>query len=150
MKSDAFAGIIDFAIAREEEAHAFYADLATKVKNPNMQSVFREFAQEELGHKARLQGIKAGKVNPDVSREIKDLKLADYTVEVEATADIDYQHALILAMKKEKAAFRLYNDLASTVADAGLKSVFKALAQEEAKHKLRFEIEYDDNILSEN
>jgi rubrerythrin len=53
-------------------------------------------------------------------------------------------------MKKEKAAFKLYTDLATSVSDENLRSVFKMLAQEEAKHKLRFEIEYDENILSEN
>jgi hypothetical protein len=31
--------------------------------------------------------------------------------------------------------------------DPGLQRVFKGLAQEEAKHKLRFEIEYDDHVL---
>jgi hypothetical protein len=28
--------------------------------------------------------------------------------------------------------------------------VFSALAQEEAKHKLRFELEYDDFVMTEN
>ena len=31
-----------------------------------------------------------------------------------------------------------------------LKQTFLGLAQEEAKHKLRFEVEYDDVILAEN
>lgn len=53
-------------------------------------------------------------------------------------------------MKKEKAAFRLYNDLASTVKDRALRETFLALAQEEARHKLRFEIAYDEEILREN
>ena len=34
--------------------------------------------------------------------------------------------------------------------DAELKSLFLRLAQEEAKHKLHFEIEYDEHILTEN
>ena len=63
---------------------------------------------------------------------------------------MDYQHVLILAMKREKAAFKLYTDLAAAVDDAGIKAAFESLAQEEAKHKLRFEVEYDDNILIEN
>jgi rubrerythrin len=57
---------------------------------------------------------------------------------------------LILAMKKEKIAFRLYNDLASASTDEPSKKLFLMLAQEEAKHKLRFEVEYDSNILKEN
>ena len=31
-----------------------------------------------------------------------------------------------------------------------MRELFLSLAQEEAKHKLRFEIEYDDMILTEN
>jgi rubrerythrin len=52
-------------------------------------------------------------------------------------------------MKKEKAAFKLYSDLASSTDDENVKTMFLALAQAEAKHKLRFEIEYDD-MLAEN
>ena len=63
---------------------------------------------------------------------------------------MDYQDALILAMKREKAAFRLYTDLAAATDDADLKSTFEALAQEEARHKLKIEIEYDDRILQDN
>ena len=84
------------------------------------------------------------------AKKIVDLKIADYVVDIEISTDMDYQQALIVAMKKEKAAFRLYTNLANIVDDPNLSTVFQALAQEEAKHKLRFEIEYDDNILSEN
>jgi rubrerythrin len=59
---------------------------------------------------------------------------------------MDYQDALIVAMKKEKAAFRLYMDLADFTGDEGLKALLVMMAQEEAKHKLRFEVEYDENF----
>jgi len=58
--------------------------------------------------------------------------------------------ALILAMKREKSAFKLYTDLSNLVKDQDIKELFRSLAQEELKHKLRFELEYDDNILGEN
>jgi rubrerythrin len=82
--------------------------------------------------------------------KVQDLKIGDYLVDQKPNPELDYQEALILAMKKEKAAFRLYSDLADVTEDEKLRQVFQALAQEEAKHKLRFEIEYDDNILTEN
>ncbi len=53
-------------------------------------------------------------------------------------------------MKKEKAAFRLYLDLAERTENQDIKDVFMTLAQEESKHKLRFEIEYDQHVLREN
>ena len=63
--------------------------------------------------------------------------------------NLNYRDALVLAMKKEKAAFKLYSILAECMNDQVLKTTFLALAQEEAKHKLRFELEYDD-LLTEN
>jgi rubrerythrin len=45
-------------------------------------------------------------------------------------------------MKKEKAAFRLYMDLSDRASDLSMKELFMALAVEESKHKLRFEVEY--------
>jgi rubrerythrin len=149
-KATSVDAILDFAIEREEESHQFYTNLARVVEREEMKRVFERFAREELGHKEKLLGIKSGKIMMPAARKIADLKIADYVVDVEFGSDLDYQHALIIAMKKEKAAFRLYTNLANIVDDSNLSSVFQALAQEEAKHKLRFEIEYDDNILSEN
>lgn len=53
-------------------------------------------------------------------------------------------------MNKEKASFRLYTNLSERAPNAELKNLFLMLAQEEAKHKLRFEIEYDEYVLKEN
>ena len=53
-------------------------------------------------------------------------------------------------MKKEKAAFRMYSSLAERAENPEIRKVFLMLAQEESKHKLAFEIEYDDYILKEN
>ena len=50
--------ILDFAITQELAAHRFYLDLVGRTKNPAMRQVFEEFAQEELGHKAKLENVK--------------------------------------------------------------------------------------------
>jgi len=141
---------LDFAIQGEEEAYHFYTDLAAKAEKPWMRSVFEGFAKEEQGHKAKLEGVKKGHQLKPAEQKILDLKIGDYLVDIEPTGELDYQQALIVAMKKEKAAFRLYSDIAATIPDAGLREMFQALAQEEAKHKLRFEVEYDDHVLREN
>ena len=142
--------ILDFAIAGEQEAHDFYMDLAKKVERPGMEGLFTQFAREELGHKRRLESIKQGTRSFVPSKQVVDLKIGDYLVEVAPSATLTYQNALILAMKREKAAFQLYTDLAAETDDAEMKAIFEGLAQEEAKHKLRFEVEYDDMILTEN
>jgi len=141
--------ILDFAIKNEEEAADFYTDLAKRVDWAGMKDVFEGFAKEEKNHKAKLLEIKAGKRMVAAERKIMDLKMSDYLVDVEPTPQMDYQSALILAMKREKMAYKMYNHLAGIVG-GDLKTLFLSLAQEEAKHKLRFEVEYDDYILREN
>lgn len=142
--------VLDFAIEREEEAAQTYLKLAKSSKRPGMKGLFEQFALEEKGHRAKLQGIKEGKLMLAAKKKVADLMIGDYLVEVEASGDLDYQQALIFAMKKEKAAFKLYHALAAQMDDPGLKQIFLGLAQEEAKHKLRFEIEYDDVVMAEN
>ena len=142
--------VLDFAISEEEAAAEFYSGLAERSEHPSMKRVFEDFAREEQGHKAKLLAVKAGEFTGGADGEVPDLKIGDYLVDVEPGPDLDYQSALIVAMKKEKVAFKLYTDLAATTGDAGLKETFLALAQEEAKHKLRFELEYDDYVLTEN
>jgi rubrerythrin len=141
--------VLDFAIKNEEEARDFYNDLADKVDNEAMRTIFHGFAHEEEGHKAKLLKVKESGTFGSSSKKVLDLKIGNYLVDVEAKPDISYQDALIVAMKKEKAAFKLYMDLAQSTDDSELNSLMLALAQEEAKHKLRFEIEYDDNFMKE-
>lgn len=115
-----------------------------------MQKVFKQFAREEEAHKRKLLNVKEGKKLKEAEKKITDLKISDYLVERQPSPDMDYQDALILAMQKEKASCRLYNVLAESATNEDLQNIFLSLAQEEAKHKLRFEIEYDQEILKEN
>lgn len=151
LRSESLDRILDYAIAREIEASQFYTDLAAMMTTEAMKQVFRDFAREEMGHKARLEDVKQGEYALDPPEmEIVGLGLADYLVEAEPSPDMNYADALILAMKKEKAAYRLYMDMAVSLGSGELAEMFRALAAEEARHKLRFEIEYDDVVLKED
>lgn len=142
--------ILDFAMAREQESVDFYNNLSEKARNEEMKKVFQEFAMEEVKHKARLQKIKDEGIMEISDEKVQDLKISDYTVNMTPSPDMSYEEALILAMNKEKAAYKLYMKLSTKTDDANLKDVFLSLAQEESKHKLRFEIEYDEFVLREN
>jgi len=142
--------ILDFAIGKEEEAVQLYTRLAGQTRKSWMRQVFEEFANEERGHKEKLLAIKQGKLLLPAAEKVMDLKIGDYLMDVEPSPDLDYQDALVLAMKEEKAAFKLYSELAAATDDDALRATLLALAQEEAKHKLRFEIEYDEHILTED
>ena len=142
--------VLDFAIESEQKAVDFYHQLADRVKNEDMKNIFLEFAQEEVAHKAKLKKIKEEKVFIASSESISDLKISDYVDSVVIKPDMSYQEALIVAMNREKAAFNLYTRLSKKTNVPELQNIFKMLAQEESKHKLRFEIEYDENVLKEN
>jgi rubrerythrin len=142
--------ILEFAINEEAAAAKFYRELAEKVEKPWMKNVLISFAKEEEGHKKKLERVLTQGFSAAAAKAVTDLKISDYLVDIEASDDISYQDALIVAAKKEKAAFRLYSDLAEKMDDPELKQVLLFLAQEEAKHKLRFEVEYDEQILLEN
>ena len=143
--------ILDFAIAREIEAAEFYTALAAKMDAPAMKQAFVDFAKEEQGHRARLEAVKRGEYSFGTgAKQLMGLGLADYLVDAEPSEDMSYAEALVLAMKKEKAAFRLYTDLASAAQGDALRDLFLSLAAEEARHKLRFEVEYDDHVMKED
>ena len=142
--------ILEFAITSEQEAVDFYTNLASHSRNDHMKKVFIDFAQEEMKHKVRLTSIKDSNSFKMPDEKVRDLKIADYLVDVKPTPDMTYADALVLAMKKEKNAFRLYLLLSEETDDPSMKAVFISLAQEESKHKLKFELEYDEYILKEN
>ena len=138
--------ILDFAIAKEQEAHDLYAGLADTVERPAMREVFRDLAQEELGHKQKLEAIRGGELSGFVDERVEDLKVADYLIDVESEPDMDYRSTLVFAMKAEARAEALYLGLAAAARDTSVRDVFQGLAREEAAHKRSFETEYDDLI----
>jgi rubrerythrin len=142
--------ILDFAIEREQQAADFYSSFAERASSAPMKEMLLGFSEEEMRHKGKLKSVKVGDKLLNADQHVQDLKISDYLVEVEPTPDISLQDALIVAMKREKAAYRLYSDMAKNIDDPELKMMFLGLAQEEAKHKLYFEVQYDDQIMRDN
>lgn len=112
--------------------------------------MFSQFAKEEQGHKRKLQNVQKTGGLPKASRHTKNLKISDYMVEVDPEKEMGLQDAIILAMQREKKAFRLYSDMEELTDDQEIQQLFEFLANEEAKHKLRFEVQYDEIILTDN
>lgn len=142
--------ILDYAIGQEQQAADFYADMAQRTERGGMKDIFMEFSIEEGRHRDKLLEVKQGDRELRAHQDVIDLKLSDYLVEVEPHAHISYQDALIIAMKRERAAFRLYSDMAEKVDAKELRELFMGLAKEEARHKLFFESEYDERVLKDN
>lgn len=144
--------VLSFAIQQEEEAARFYEEQAEKMNRPEMRKVFLEFAKEEDVHKAKLLAIQKEPQTLSVPQQkVMNLKIADY---VQAAPPVGpymtYVEMLMVAMLREKEAFKLYSYLANATEDERLRTVFLVLAGEEAKHKLRLELEYDQEMGGEN
>jgi rubrerythrin len=151
MNFDSVNEILDFAIQKEQEAADYYTELSQKMDTQWMKETFLNFAAEEKGHKTKLLEVKKGNMLLGEKSNVMDLKISDYIAQEDPeTQDFIYQDALIIAMLREKASFKLYTDLAHRVKDPAVKDIFSKLALEEAKHKLRFELEYDQYVLTQN
>ena len=134
--------VLDFAINSEIEAQDLYKKLADFVEKPEMAEVLSDLALEELRHKIKLEAVKAGEIEID-EEEVGNLGIADNAEDVIPDAKMSYLDLLVMGIKREEAARKLYTDLAKITQGRELRDIFLKLAQEEANHKLRFEIEYD-------
>jgi len=142
-----FKEVITFAIRKEAEAYNLYTTYSQLVKNPGTKVMFQELAKEEQKHREMLQRVEKKDVSEYELKKIPDMKISDFVDEQEFSPDMDYASALRLAIKREESSLRLYNHLTEGTENPELEKLFSALAQEESKHKLRLESEYDDNVL---
>ncbi|MFC1676369.1 ferritin family protein [Planctomycetota bacterium] len=142
--------ILEHAISREVDAYYFYMAIAEHVEDPEMSKVLREFAAEEIDHKKKLELelLKVGHtipVDPELPKPTRDNYIISNT---DKPLDMEYIDILLLAIEKEKASFRTYIELLATVHDPQSREVLLEIAEEEVKHKMRFEIEY--GLLTKN
>jgi rubrerythrin len=95
-----------------------------------------------LQHRIRLEAIRVGEVTIQ-EEEVGSLGIAETLEAAEPKANLTYAQALVVAMQREKNAFRFYTRLASITRDKDVSDMLSKLAQEETQHKLQLEIEYD-------
>ena len=145
-----FEEVISFAIEKEAGAVALYEAASKMVKRTSAKAMFDEFAAEERKHREILENLEKQDVSEYTLEKIPDMKISDYLHDVEFRPDMDYQDILILAMKREEKSKSLYTHLANITDDPEMKKLFQALVQEEAKHKLKLETEYDEYVMTEN
>jgi rubrerythrin len=134
--------ILDYAIEQEADANRLYNHLAQEVKKVELRTALENFAIDEYRHKLRLEGVRDGDVEL-TSEQIGTLNYAETLKEVKLRPEMSYPELLAYAIKKEAEAERLYTKLAQLNTQEHIKELFTLLAQEEARHKLNLEIEYD-------
>lgn len=153
MEITRFHEILDFAVEREKEAVQFYSDLRKKAKFTAHKEMLQELENMEKGHILTLEKMRAKSGDNKVNKVVSNLKIGDYLIPEEEDMKPDsYPNILLIAIKREEKAHRLYINLSERMAteDPELSKLFAVLAAEEADHKLRFETLYDRDVLKEN
>jgi rubrerythrin len=145
-----FDEIIDFAIESEMNEIEFYSELAEHMMRKNVKQLFRNIALEKTARMLQLENMKDLGLLLNIE-DVQDLKIAGTFKYIDfSKKTLSYQEALIMAMNKEKKKFILYQELADCAIDEECKQTFLSLANQEARQKLKLEIEYDEYILLEN
>jgi rubrerythrin len=150
MNFESINDIIDFAIQKEQEAVDFYLSASKEESMSGSKEMLIEFSEEEKKHRKILEALKdkgyAEGVEDYEFKWIKDIKRSDYMDDMVYKPGMGYRDILVLAIKREEAALKLYNKLLAKAESENAKKVFKILCQEEAKHKLGLETMYDDHM----
>jgi len=143
-KTDSYEEVLEFAIDREIDANQFYLALASRADSEEIREDFVELAQEELEHKAKLE-LELMKMGKTVEiKQPPETPQREYIISNnQSLLDMDYEDILKLGIEKEDAAFRLYVNLVPNAYDSESREMLLGLVQEEIRHKLRFQIEYD-------
>jgi rubrerythrin len=142
-KFDNLGEVLQFAISLEQMSYEFYIDLSKRTASDVMKKVLLDFADEEKGHKQRLERIVG--VAENISTDtLNPEELSRYIAAVPIPENMTYEQAIKIAMNKEHAAMMLYQILAKMTEEKALRDVLELLAVEEAHHKRRFEKEYHE------
>lgn len=147
MDEKEFQEVVRFTIEKEIGTYNLYTMCGQIARYSGAKELFEELAKEEKGHRKLLENLSIERVEQAKLKAVQDLRISDYLIEVECMPDSSYADILRLVMKNEEHSVKLYNDLKESCTDEDLKNLFAFLAQEEAKHKLKFEKIYDEEIL---
>jgi len=147
MEEKQFKEIIKFAIDKELRAYDFYTSASQVAKYSGAKELFSDLAKEEVGHRKMLEKLDTEKITKARIEPVPNLKISEYMVDVEFKPDLSYADILRAAMKMEERSLKLYTDMKESNKDKDLNRFFTLLANEEAKHKLRLEKIYDEEIL---
>lgn len=145
-----FNEILDFAVDREKEAVQFYRDLQQEAKFEGQKEFLKELENMEMGHIVIIENLRKKMPSEMQIIKVPNLTISEYLVSDIEHLDLTYQNILIIAMKREEMAVKLYTDMSIKFPDSELSTLFSKLASEEAGHKFKFERLYDEWISKGN
>jgi rubrerythrin len=137
--------LIDFAIAQENEAYAFYKAAAGKVSNPGVKQLFLELAEDEYGHANLLEMYRDNKsLSAIFKTQHIDYKIAETQDMPVLSITMKPAEAIAIAMKREQQAAELYRAFAANAVNGSEKEALEDLANMEMGHKHKLENAFVD------
>lgn len=137
--------ILHFALAKEQSSQQFYLDLSQAVSSPVAQGVFTALANEESRHieSVETELFKMGYTLRKETAQPRETEPSGRLTLDDEAKQMTFLDALRLAMEKERAAFRLFAELMAVTEEPEAREVLAELAEEEVRHLLRLEKEYE-------
>ncbi len=135
--------IIERAIKNEEEAYAFYMDLAKRIADEEAKDTLLFLAREEKKHKEYLLKYRqTGFTGP--SRPVIDYKIAENLIKPDIQKDIHSKDVYLIAANRELNAHNFYKGLAEIHPAGDIREMLLSMASEELRHKEKMEYLYDN------
>jgi rubrerythrin len=143
--------ILEEAIRGEVESYELYTSAVGLVRAQHVKDTLKTLAQEELGHKALLEGMKASsatlrwQTKELLKAPIQDYRVGDHLIINPLSPDSTFQDVLIFASRKEQRSYQLYRDLAEK-SEEPTRSVLEAMSKDELRHKNLVEGWYEEVV----
>jgi len=143
--TDELSELWDTAIYKEIASQSLYIEAQRETDDPAARAMLAELAAEELKHADTLRKLKEADWRPsDWNRAtLTDLRLSDYLSGPDTLEGAGLQEVLIFAMKREQQSVAFYSQMMGALRYESAKMLCSRLAQEELKHKMKLELEYE-------
>ena len=144
-----YINILSMAIENEVEDYEFYLGVSQKVEDANIKSIFKELAEQELGHRDLLSSYLNNDARPLNFTQVPDYKVSETVDRPKLSLQMKPVDAIALAMKNEEDAMQMYKDLADNSSDEEQKKLFMNLSNMEKGHKVQLEDIYTNMAFPE-
>lgn len=138
---------IEIAIGREEDAHAFYTDLAGKISDASARETILWIAEEEKKHRAFLIDFRDRGSGPEALRlsDVVYYKIAEHLEEPAVGEDLKSEEVFLIASHRELKSYQFYTQLAGLYDEGeSVRDMLLKVANEELKHKEKMEYLYSN------
>ena len=138
------ADVIKMAIVKEKEAYDFYMDLYKIVEDKDAKDNLKFMAQEEAKHKEFLINCQKGLVCANVLKmdAAIDYKIIENIEKPDIKKNMKSSEVYLVAANRELNAYNFYKSLADSYPAGEVKDLLTKMANEELKHKEKFEYLY--------